>query len=57
MPTRAELERAAVHDARAALAGREECCCRLCRRVADSQTAESASRATVASTANKGSAV
>lgn len=57
MPTAAELERAAVHEARAALAGREECACRRCRRVVESLAADSRSRAVLASAANKGSAV
>ncbi len=33
-PTQADLDKAAVHEARNALAGREECACRLCARVA-----------------------
>jgi hypothetical protein len=33
MPTLAELEKAAVHDARAIVPGREECLCRVCLKV------------------------
>jgi hypothetical protein len=39
-PTLAELERAAVHEARAALAGREECLCRICLKVEAAFAAE-----------------
>jgi len=40
MPTLAELEKAAVHDARAILAGREECLCRVCLKVEAALAAE-----------------
>ncbi len=43
-PTLAELEKAAVHDARAALAGREECLCRVCLKVEAALAAEQKSR-------------
>jgi hypothetical protein len=39
-PTLAELEKAALHDARAALAGREECTCKVCRKVEAALAAE-----------------
>jgi hypothetical protein len=44
LPTSAELERAAVHDAKAALAGKDECTCRVCRKVAAALEAERTGR-------------
>ena len=33
MPTLAEFEKAALHEARAIVAGKDECLCKVCRKV------------------------